>query len=257
MLRTDSAALEERAARMRELLARAGSDEVTWFGLGQTLLALGRAAEAADALHEAVRLCPAYTAAHRDLGRALLEAGRPADARAALARAAQVAEQTRDLQTGREIAVLLARAGRAGGPSAGEAEGAAGAQPHSPAPVGGGVAGAPDAGLSAAALAARQLAREALRQLATGRNERAIALYERAIEADAALAIAWNGLSIAFRHAGDLARAIEAGKRLVELEPDDALSHTNLSILYQSQGRIAEAEEEKAIAMRLQLRSGR
>ena len=50
MMRSEASALEERAARMRELLGRDGADEVTWFGLGQTLLALGRPAEAADAL---------------------------------------------------------------------------------------------------------------------------------------------------------------------------------------------------------------
>src|SRR5262245_42815682 len=76
MIRSDAAGLEERAVRMRELLASDRADEVTWFGLGQTLLALGRAAEAVEPLREAVRLRPDYTAAHRDLGRALLETGR-------------------------------------------------------------------------------------------------------------------------------------------------------------------------------------
>jgi tetratricopeptide (TPR) repeat protein len=243
MVRAEADGLEERAARMRELLARDRADEVTWFGLGQTLLALGRAAEAADALREAVQLRPGYTAAHRDLGRALLEAGRSEEAAAVLERAAQVAEDTRDLQTGREIAVLLARIGRATPPAAAPAETdgirAAGAERPS----------------GAGSLEARQLVREALRQLANDRFERAIGLYERAIEADPALALAWNGLSVAWRYRGDLDRAIAAARRLAELEPDDPLSHTNLSILYQSKGMIPEAEDEKAIAMRLQMRS--
>jgi len=243
MIRTDSAALEERAARMRELLARDRADEATWFGLGQTLLALGRAAEAVEALREAVRLRPSYTAAHRDLGRALLDAGRADEAERVLERAARVAEETRDLQTGREIAVLLRRIGRGDAPPE--------AGPRSEAA--GGASG--ERADERARLAALQLAREALRQLANGRNERAVALYERAVEADPGLALAWNGLSVAWRHAGDLDRAIEAARRLVELEPDDALSHTNLSILYQSKGMIQEAEDEKALAMRLQLRS--
>ncbi len=243
MIRTGSAALEERATRMRELLGHDGADEVTWFGLGQTLLALGRPAEAAEALREAVRLRPDYSAAHRDLGRALLEADRAEEAAGVLERAAQVAEETRDLQTGREIAVLLGRVGRAtpAGPSA---EGASAGHSERVARASG-----------RAALSARQLAREALRQLANDRFERAIALYERALEADPGLALAWNGLSVAWRLAGDLDRAIESARRLAELEPDDPLSHTNLSILYQSQGLIQEAEDEKAIAMRLQLRS--
>jgi tetratricopeptide (TPR) repeat protein len=240
MVRSDPAALEERAKRMRELLARDRDDETTWFGLGQTLLALDRPAEAAEALREALRLRPAYTAAHRDLGRALLEAGRAEEAERVLAHAAQVAEETRDLQTGREIAVLLRRASRGEPAASDERPRAAGEKALDPAD-------------ERARLAALQLAREALRQLANERVERAIELYERAIEADPGLALAWNGLSVAWRHRGDLERAIEAARRLVELEPDDPLSHTNLSILYQSKGMIPEAEDEKAQAMRLQL----
>src|SRR5262245_40877393 len=297
MIGSNSAALEERAARMRELLARDRADEVTWFGLGQTLLALGRAAEAVDALREAVRLRPDYTAAHRDLGRALLEVGRADEAARVLELAAQVAETTRDLQTGREIAVLISKAAKRprsepkaseGGPLQGKAakrprsepkasEERAPAKPAAQRPGSGPEplwssakpseaqvaaaehsadrlqpAGRDDRGPS---LSARQLAREALRQLANDRLERAIGLYERALEADPGLALAWNGLSVAWRLAGDLDRAIEAARRLAELEPDDPLSHTNLSILYQGRGMIREAEDEKALAMRLQMRS--
>jgi tetratricopeptide (TPR) repeat protein len=246
MMPSEASGLEERAARMRELLARDRADEVVWFGLGQTLLALGRPAEAVDALREAVRLRPDYTAAHRDLGRALLESGRPDEAAHALERAAQVAEETRDLQTGREIAVLRARAATRGG----QGEAKASAAPDSARTRS--RAAAPSGTASQSAL---QLAREALRQLGNDRLERATALYERALEADPQLALAWNGLSVAWRLRGDLERAIEAARRLVELEPDDPLSHTNLSILYQARGMIPEAEDEKAIAMRLQLRS--
>jgi Flp pilus assembly protein TadD len=249
MIRTGSSGLEERAARMRELLARDGADEVVWFGLGQTLLALGRPAEAVDPLREAVRLRPDYSAAHRDLGRALLEAGRSEEAARVLERAAQVAEATRDLQTGREIAVLLRKA--AASPARSEAK------PSEDPGAGAGSAADPRGPETAASLSARQLAREALRQLANDRLERAIALYERALEADPGLGLAWNGLSVAWRLRGDLDRAIEAARRLAELEPDDPLSHTNLSILYQARGMIPEAEDEKAIAMRLQMRSRR
>src|SRR5215475_1694174 len=148
--------LEERAAKLREILAREPGDEVAWFGLGQTLLALDRADEAATALREAVRLRPDYSAAHRDLGRALLEAGRREEAVAVLAHAQRVAEETRDLQTGREIAVLWRRAGGGAGEDATEER------------AGG---GAPGAVVSErASLAARQLVREALRQLANDRT---------------------------------------------------------------------------------------
>ena len=254
MIRTDTAGLEERAARMRELLARDHADEVVWFGLGQTLLALGRPAEAVDPLREAVRLRPDYTAAHRDLGRALLEAGRAGEAAHVLERAAGVAEETRDLQTGREIAVLLRKAAKPQASEGGRPQDRA-AKPCEEAAGAGSDADPRGRSAAAASLPARQLAREALRQLGNDRVERAIALYERALEADPDLALAWNGLSVAWRLRGDLDRAIGAARRLAELEPDDPLSHTNLSILYQSKGMIPEAEDEKAIAMRLQLRS--
>ena len=54
---------------------------------------------------------------------------------------------------------------------------------------------------------------------------------------------------------GDLDGAIEAGLKIVELEPDDPLGHTNLSILYQAKDMIQEAEDEKALAMQLQLQA--
>jgi Tfp pilus assembly protein PilF len=73
---------------------------------------------------------------------------------------------------------------------------------------------------------------------------------------DPKLALAWTGLSHAYRSKGDLDAAIEAGRKLVELEPEDPLSHTNLSILYQQKGMIPEAEEAMARAMQLQPKAG-
>lgn len=99
---------------------------------------------------------------------------------------------------------------------------------------------------------AREHYRAGFQHFAQGRLEEAVACYRQAIEADPDLAIAWNGLSMALQRSGDLEAAIEAARRLVELEPDDPLSHTNLSILYQAAGRIPEAEDEMAVAGRLQ-----
>ena len=99
---------------------------------------------------------------------------------------------------------------------------------------------------------ARALYREGFQHFAQGRLEEAVACYRKAVSADPELAIAWNGLSMALQRSGDLDAAIEAARRLIELEPDDPLSHTNLSILYQQQGRIQEAEDEMALAGRLQ-----
>jgi Flp pilus assembly protein TadD len=99
---------------------------------------------------------------------------------------------------------------------------------------------------------ARQLYREAFQHFASGRLDEAIAGFRRALEADPGLALAWNGLSMAWRQKGDLDAAVAAAQRLVELEPDDPLSHANLSILYQAQGRIPEAEDAKARAAQLE-----
>ncbi len=102
---------------------------------------------------------------------------------------------------------------------------------------------------------ARALYKEGFEHFANGRIDQAIASYRGAVEADPSLALAWNGLSLAYKHDGNLAAAIEAGRALIELEPDDPLSHTNLSILYQNQGLIQEAEDEKALALQLQLKA--
>ena len=92
---------------------------------------------------------------------------------------------------------------------------------------------------------------------AHGRNAEAIESYRKALALDGALAMAWNGLAMALARAGDLDAAIDAARHYVELEPDEPLSHTSLSMLYQQKGLIPEAEEEKAISMRLSMRQGR
>jgi Flp pilus assembly protein TadD len=104
---------------------------------------------------------------------------------------------------------------------------------------------------------ARALYREGFQHFAAGRLAEAVACYRRALAAAPRLAIAWNGLSMALARSGDLDGAIEAGQKLVALEPDEPLNHTNLSILYQSRGMVPEAEEEKAIAMQLEMKAKR
>ena len=99
---------------------------------------------------------------------------------------------------------------------------------------------------------ARALYREGFKHFADDRITEAVDCYQRAVDAEPDLAIAWNGLSMTLRRKGDLDGAIEAGLKMVELEPDDPLGHTNLSILYQAKGMIQEAEDEKALAMQLQ-----
>lgn len=102
---------------------------------------------------------------------------------------------------------------------------------------------------------ARALYKQGFGHFARGEHAEAIRLYREAIDSQADLAIAWNGLSLALAKSGDLDAAIDAARKLIELEPDDPLSHTNLSRFYQQKGMIPEAEDERAVAMRLQMRN--
>jgi len=241
MTRADAAETEDRVAKLRALLDRDPDDPTSWFTLGRALLELSRWGEAIDAFQHALARDPRYTAAHRDLGRALLEAGEVAEAARVLRSALPLAQESGDLQTGREMETFLRRAEKIlGVPAAAER-----AAPVAPA------AARPERVENAEA---RTLYRRGFEHFANDRHDEAIALYEQALRLDPDLAIAWNGLSLAYRQKGDLEAAIEAGRRLIELEPDDALSHTNLSILYQRRGMIPEAEEEKAIAMQIQMK---
>ena len=99
----------------------------------------------------------------------------------------------------------------------------------------------------------RALYKAGFQHFVEGEVDRAVELYRRALAEDSALAIAWNALSLALARQGDLDAAIEAGRKLAELEPDDPLSHTNLSRLLQQKGMIPEAEEEREIAMQLEM----
>lgn len=243
MARPDLSELEARAAKLRELIERDPDDATTWFTLGRTLFDLSRFGEAVEAFGHCLARNPRYTAAHRDLGRALLESGDAQESARVLRSALDLARETGDLQTAREMETFLRRA-----------EKTLGVPPSAASP--------PESGKPAAAPVerhddpeAKALYRKGFEHFANDRYDEAIALYEQAIARDPDLAIAWNGLSLAHRQKGDLAKAIEAGQRLIELEPDDALSHTNLSILYMRNGMIPEAEEEKAIAMQCQMKS--
>jgi len=101
---------------------------------------------------------------------------------------------------------------------------------------------------------ARTLYKAGIDHFAHGRYGEAIEAYRKALAIDAQLAMAWNGLAMALARDGDLDAAISAARRYVELEPEEPLAHTSLSMLYQQAGRIPEAEEEKALSMRLQMR---
>jgi Flp pilus assembly protein TadD len=101
---------------------------------------------------------------------------------------------------------------------------------------------------------ARSLYKEAFDHFLNDRFDAAVATYRKAIDVEPRFAIAWNGLAMALAQQGDLDGAIEAARRLIEIEPDEPLAHTSLSMFYQRKGMIPEAEAEKALALRLQMK---
>jgi len=244
--RSDTQALETRVAKVREILAREPEDATLWFTLGRTLQELGRPDHASPAFRRAIEIDARYSAAYRDLGRVLMEAGELEEALRTLEAGMGPAEEAGDLQTLREIESFLRRCQRALGREPGKAKDQRAAKTPRLA----------HAGESSEATAeARRIYRQGFDHFANDRFESAVEFFQRALDVDPELAIAWNGLSLARRQQGDLEAAVEAGKRLIEIEPEDPLSHTNLSILYQRMGMIPEAEEERALAMQMLMRS--
>jgi tetratricopeptide (TPR) repeat protein len=84
----------------------------------------------------------------------------------------------------------------------------------------------------------------ALDLVAEAEHERALAEYQKALEADPTFTEALHGLSRALQDLGRLDEAITAAKRIAEVDPDDVLAHTSLSVLYQKKGMVPEAEAE-------------
>ena len=106
----DPKILRSQVARFRELLASDPTDQLSWVGLGRSLMELGRLAEAVEPLRRAVELDPEDAAAHRDLGRSLLESDSPTEAAEIFARAIGLAEAAGDIRTGHEIHAFLRQA---------------------------------------------------------------------------------------------------------------------------------------------------
>ncbi len=103
---------------------------------------------------------------------------------------------------------------------------------------------------------AKVIYKEGFALFVKGEVDAAIERYRGALEVDAELAIAWNGLSMALAKKGDLEAAVETAEKLIEVEPDDPLSHTNLSRILMQKGMIPEAEDARAKAMSLQMKQG-
>lgn len=105
----------DRIAEFKEVAELMPEDPVVRFGLAGAYLDAGEADNAIIEYEETIRLKPDYSAAHRGLGRALERAGRRADALAAYRKGLEVAGETGDLQTKKEIEVFVRRLETPGG----------------------------------------------------------------------------------------------------------------------------------------------
>ncbi len=99
----------DRIAEFREVADMMPEDPVVRFGLAGACLEAGQAVEAAAEYREAIRLKPDYSAAYRGLGRALERAGELRQAKEAYVKGLEVATQSGDLQTKKEITIFLRR----------------------------------------------------------------------------------------------------------------------------------------------------
>ena len=99
----------EKIRQLEQMLAAAPDDALACFLLGREYAEAGRHEDAAGVLERCVQLNPAHTAAYRFWGDALRKAGDTARAREVLEAGIGVADETGELQSGREMAALLNR----------------------------------------------------------------------------------------------------------------------------------------------------
>ena len=78
----------------------------------------------------------------------------------------------------------------------------------------------------------------ALDLVADGEHERALAEYQKSLDADPSFTEAMHGMARALQDLNRLDEAIAIANRIAELDPDDVLAHTSLSVLYQKKGML-------------------
>lgn len=102
---------------------------------------------------------------------------------------------------------------------------------------------------------AHEIYNEAEKLKEAGQLEEAAAKFLAALEADPSYALAHSALAVVYGKLGRHEEAIKHGLKVCELEPDDPFSYTALSVTYVRAGRIPEAEDAKARAAQVQMRS--
>lgn len=89
---------------------------------------------------------------------------------------------------------------------------------------------------------AESLFQTALDLFAEGKNEEAVAEYQRCLSLNPAHSQALHGLARALQELNRFDESVAACRQLAQLEPNDPLSFTALSIALHKKGLIAEAE---------------
>ena len=98
-----------RLEQFKKVAEQYPNDEVARYGLGSLYLQTERSAEAEAEFRAAIAIKPNYTAAYRGLGRALEKQGKIEEAIATYRKGCEVAVQTGDLQTKKEMEVFVKR----------------------------------------------------------------------------------------------------------------------------------------------------
>lgn len=86
-----------------------------------------------------------------------------------------------------------------------------------------------------------------------GKDDEAIAAFEKALTADPNDVELLLALSMAHSKAGDQDKAIEISLRAAEIDPTDPFPHTNLSMFYQKKGMTEVAEQHSAMVTQLNI----
>lgn len=100
---------------------------------------------------------------------------------------------------------------------------------------------------------ARSIYTTALAEFAHGSELRAIDMLREVVDLDPHFADAYESLGVILSRQKQLDEAIALMHRLASLDPQSIMAHANLSLYYMQLGEIEKAEEEKAVAMGIQM----
>ena len=98
-----------RLEMIKQIAEKFPDDPVALYGLGDAYMAEGQYENAIQTFQKVIQIKPDYTAAYRELGKTLAKAGKNEEAKEIYKKGMEVAQQTGELQTGKEMRVFLNR----------------------------------------------------------------------------------------------------------------------------------------------------